>query len=335
MATNEIDSDTYQFPDWYAANENNFESKLGDPCNMAHFSPTDLARFGVPTRAYISGTDRYIWLVAIPQGCQVYHASRALVVNNSGFPIISYNPASSKETNRKVERLAANKRMGIGVNAQPGCWTQPDTWSTFDGCVVNTYFASTPHDGYLHKDNGYLGSQIRYSYGFDNEGTGSSTFDRSASVANESKSGFLTYQTKKPLTYFLAMPDVFFVPRGFVSLHNMTTIFTHDELRDMDDRIKSTIGSSLKSNMRSWAKNTSLEERDHVVDIFDGKLGPILRQLHDAINSGEVNMGCIGTIRYLYEAYYSGGYSVRRFLEIVYDSQDGSVPWYQNITLDF
>ena len=252
-----IDEDSYQFNGWYNRNKDNYVKSLQAlnlNCKRPSGFPSDLVSFGTLKKGHFGpGQNDFIWLVELPPGCQVYHSSRSMVINNSGFPIPSYKIAEIEESNKNLEARQASEK--IDSSSSKYCLRDPQKYS---GCATSTYYASDPNHikEYLHKGpDGFLNEQVNYSYGYDNIYPQDATLadsefnNRLASKANEYLRGILAYETKKP-SYLVAMPDYFFMGNNFISLYNNLTI-----LGQYTDLITSSIGSasgmSLQNNLQT------------------------------------------------------------------------------------
>ena len=213
---------------WYNTNRQNYQqsvtthypASLYGNTNM-HFLPHDMTQYGTIHRVVTGGTGMAanLWLLKIPAGLYVYHASRSLAVNNGEFPL-TYNINDTPEKNKEREEQRIANLQGTIPEGTVKCYHYVDF---FPWCIANTYYASTPIDEYLHKssDKDRLGRQIRYSYGLDvknpaptmNSMTKQQYNDRIAGEANIHELGYAAYKLKRD-TYFVAMPDEFFINRG-------------------------------------------------------------------------------------------------------------------------
>jgi hypothetical protein len=331
----------YQFPEWFEKNNDNFiNSKLwrdlvqqhNTDCFDPYFLPSDFLRFGRLVKGYINHTDIFLYLVEIPEGCQTYHSSRSLVVNNSGFPIQHYDVSFSSKENKKRDSIETTNK-GL-------CWGNVDSWTS---CITNTYFSSTPQKEYLHKDSGFLGSQIRYSFGFDDLSPSSGNTlisdnynDRSAYHANDTSNGVIAYRTKKK-TYLIAIPDKFFMNRCNITRHNINTLIPPDDQITMDHRLKSTIGLSLKSNIQTAISLWKNMNEETALKWFQVKIGKIFDSLSNYQNL--INFDCLGDIKFIYQAFlfrkntFGENYNLNDFLKEILYSEYGSIDGYVNYEL--
>ena len=346
-----INKDSYQFDDWYHKNKDNFKNSLRtfDLLCKPIFFPSDLIRFGKLKQGYF-GPDQndFIWLVELPPGCQVYHSSRSMVVNNSGFPIPSYKIAESEEYNKNKEAQETMEKMD---QSSPNfCLIDPKKYS---GCATNTYYASDPDHikEYLYKGStGFLNEQINYSYGFDNIFPQPATLtdrqfnNRLASKANEYLRGMLAYETKKP-SYLVATPDYFFISNNFIGLHNNLKILkSYSSI--VTPGIGSASGISLQSNLIASAAWYSGNEGPTSPQAFNSLTSWFIEPLFENIeillqyvlncNQGlqcNLDPTCVGTAYYITYSYLvylnttnqeNNLNSFKLFLKVIYDQ--GAIP---------
>jgi hypothetical protein len=336
-------NDPIQNPNWYQKNKDNFSKSLKKlnlvkNSDKLQFYNYDLTRFGklrkLNLRQPISGLSQHahLWIIEIPAGLQVYHASRALTVNNSEFPLPLYSINKTAEQNQQTE---ADRVEKLRVEK---CYAIPEK---FNSCVTNSYYATYPQQIYLHQnsDNTYLGPQIRYSYGLDAYGSDGSLNsinnplynNRTASVSNVFDLGIVAYTLRKRVN-LIAFPDDFLVNRGFLGVHNMLVLLhviygsLYQQLftnRTYGDAILSSTGLSLGANMREFSDGNKAFGIQKSYDI----LYPAIKELwthHDQINFEQ-----LGLIKYIYQAFHEYialhpqnnlETNFKEFLEIIYEN---------------
>ena len=342
---------------WYDKNNSRYRNsiiKFGYLANgneEMRFLPGDLVQFGKIIQVPFPGSDEKLWILKIPKGMQVYHASRSLAVNNSEYPLLfDINKTLAKNKaieDRRIANLTGNvlDEEGNVVESNVKCYHHQ---SLFTDCIANTYYAGAPEEEYLHKDNSYLGRQIRYSFGLDtmSDDTALKSVhklqynDRIAEMANEHGLGVAAYKTTRD-SYFVAIPDDFFINRGFLGVRNtvaLLRIIYQDEYdllfkdQDYGDPILSSSGLSLGANLRYWEKVIDTTKKG-IIKWFSDKLLPFIIAIDS--NYNDINFDHIGTIGVIYRAmrqYHQEFWmetesmsadqikkEFRRFLNVIYD----------------
>jgi hypothetical protein len=338
-----MNRDAHQFKDWFDINKDNFKNSFSYPsCSEPHFLESDLVRFGKLHEIRIdNGNCNPMYISGIPKGTQVYHSSRSIVVNNSVFPIPGYDQ-SDPDASRDTEKGRAIERMN--VIRDTGEW---------DNMTTNSYYSARPENEYLHKDTKFLGDQIRYSYGYDtlsspNDSLSDGVYnDRAANKANDYNDGVSAYETKKEYTYLLAMPDIFFLNRKWITLSNLSNIFfCNAEQGDevfMNNETWSAAGMSLYSNIAVFYNPTEGQTpaQRHMESIlyFSTVLYNIITSIIEGVNRKEIMWGCLGTCKIIISAYeYHLNTTVPRgdirpetfteFLIILFNNGNGEYPGY-------
>ena len=315
----------YQFEHWHNKNSENFSKSFhkfpfGRANYKLNFDEDDPMRYGKLVKAKMGEVD--IWLIEMPKNCQVYHASRSLIVNNAGFPIPTFSMGNSSAENRENEFKDAQTKVD--------CLNYPSRWET---CATNTYYSSVPLYVYIkNSDTGYLGKQVSYSFGYDEYSDTTDTLpfsiynDRNATVANYEKIGVLAYRTKKEKSYFLAMPGYTFTHRGFITQKNLAAIFG-DNMLDFPSGILSAAGATLQANMK-----TINDDEDVAVNYLFVILMPMIEEIAKGLRENSLVYNNLGTIRFIYEAFLFKNFDLDGVLREIY--KYGHVRGYRNVILE-
>ena len=341
-AVEKIDRATYQKPSWQAANADRFSTTGYEPilgrCTVQWFAPDDFMKYGKLVEVSVDALQLRLWVVKIREGMQAYHSSRSVVANDSTFPIPKYSIASTEDQNRSVDSANA-LRLGIdpGSTNVP-CWTDEDKFSS---CTSNAYFAGAPQGEYINYTAGSpFEEPVFYAYGYNTKSAGTyankeKTFnDRTSIKANEYPwRGLVAYETRKPLTYLMAMPDPFFERAKFMIYYdNLKFVFAatgYDPTSATHNHaIGSATGYSLKDNMtylnylgyyspkvlaermkrENKTKDQILREaKNAAVDFYASRLLPVLnfvtKARYDKTQAGQDTVGeCLGAVRYIIKA---------------------------------
>lgn len=223
----------FQDKEWHSQNKDNFCNSLKSypellpsfvnsfdesllPNNYLGFYPDEFIRYGYLEKInlIIENNIASFWVVRIPAGFQLYHSSRSLGLNHSDFPLSGYSNRLKNDENK--------------TNIKNGC---PN--SEFLGhapsdimqrvCTYVSYY-STPYvtQQYLKKTN-YMGNQINYAYGIDQNSPNTKYNDRVRTQSDEYNYGVTAYKLKSD-TYFVILGlDDFLTDRPDLGRENMKT----------------------------------------------------------------------------------------------------------------